>query len=116
MVLISEKIGFIGAGMMAEALAKGFINKGVITAAQVYSHDPSTTRQEVFRSFGATACKSGSEVSNCSIFVGLCSAIQASFACLHEAVSADRVVRKFVTLLRTPRSSTLGGRVHRIVH
>jgi pyrroline-5-carboxylate reductase len=66
MGLISEKIGFIGAGMMAEALAKGFINKGVITAAQVYCHDPSTTRQEVFRAFGASPCKNGREVSTCS--------------------------------------------------
>ena len=59
---VSEKIGFIGAGMMAEALAKGFVNKGVIQASQVFCHDPSTARQEVFRAMGANPCQSGAEV------------------------------------------------------
>ena len=59
---VSQTIGFIGAGMMAEALASGFISKGVIQAKQVYCHDPSTARQEVFRKMGANPCQSGKEV------------------------------------------------------
>ena len=59
---VSQNIGFIGAGMMAEALAKGFVNKGVIQAGQVFCHDPTPARQEVFRSMGATPCESGAEV------------------------------------------------------
>lgn len=62
---LSQNIGFIGAGMMAEALAKGFVSKGVIQAGQVYCHDPSAARQEVFRSMGANPCQSGAEVCVC---------------------------------------------------
>ena len=32
---MDKRVGFIGAGQMAEALARGFINKGVVRADQV---------------------------------------------------------------------------------
>lgn len=59
---LTEKIGFIGAGAMAEALAKGFVNGGVIQASQVLCTDPSTVRKDVFRDFGATAFDDASEL------------------------------------------------------
>lgn len=52
--------------MMAEALAKGFVSKGAIQPSQVFCHDPSVARQEVFKAMGAFPCASGSEVSSFS--------------------------------------------------
>lgn len=36
---MDKRIGFIGAGQMAEALARGFIGKGVCRADQVFATD-----------------------------------------------------------------------------
>ena len=57
-----KKIGFIGAGQMAEALARGFINKGVVKTEDITATDPMEIRKEVFRSFGAAAVDSNAEV------------------------------------------------------
>ena len=58
----SKRIGFIGAGQMAEALARGFINKNIIKASNVYATDIMEVRKEVFASFGANAADTNSEV------------------------------------------------------
>ena len=49
----SRKIGFIGAGQMAEALARGFIDKDMVKAGDVVATDPSSKRMEVFKDLGA---------------------------------------------------------------
>ena len=36
--MLAKRIGFIGAGQMAEALAKGFIAKGVSEGSAMYDH------------------------------------------------------------------------------
>lgn len=59
---MDKKIGFIGAGQMAEALARGLIAKGVVRADQIYATDPMAERREVFRSFGTNAMTSNVEV------------------------------------------------------
>lgn len=58
----SKRIGFIGAGQMAEALARGFINKNIIKASNVYATDIMQVRKDVFTSFGANAAETNSEV------------------------------------------------------
>jgi pyrroline-5-carboxylate reductase len=58
----NKRVGFIGAGQMAEALARGFINKSVVKAENICATDPVSERREVFRSFGATAFESNVEV------------------------------------------------------
>lgn len=52
---LDKRVGFIGAGQMAEALARGFIEKGVITAGAVHATDISPGRRELFQSIGAHA-------------------------------------------------------------
>jgi pyrroline-5-carboxylate reductase len=44
----SVRIGFLGAGMMAEALAKGFVKAGVAQAANMTATDLSDARLAVF--------------------------------------------------------------------
>ncbi len=58
----SKRIGFIGAGQMAEALARGFINKGITKAENIYATDIMQVRKDVFASFNANAVDSNSEV------------------------------------------------------
>jgi pyrroline-5-carboxylate reductase len=58
-----KTIGFIGAGQMAEALARGFINAGITQPGDIRATDPMEVRKEVFRSFGAVAVNSNAEVS-----------------------------------------------------
>lgn len=58
-----KKVGFIGAGQMAEALARGFIAKGVCKAEQVYATDVVAERKEVFRSFKTNPVDTNAEVS-----------------------------------------------------
>lgn len=61
-VTVDQPIGFIGAGQMAEALARGFVSKKVAKAENMYCIDPSESRKDVFKSFGANPCNSSSEV------------------------------------------------------
>lgn len=48
---------------MAEALARGFIDKGVVKADMVHCTDPVSARREVFESFGAKSENSNVDVS-----------------------------------------------------
>lgn len=47
---------------MAEALARGFIDRGVIKAADVHCTDPVQARREVFEGFGCQAQTSNVDV------------------------------------------------------
>lgn len=60
---LNKRIGFMGAGQMAEALARGLIDKGVVQASQICCSDPAAARKELFRSLGATPYDSNLEVS-----------------------------------------------------
>lgn len=62
----NKRIGFLGAGQMAEALARGFVNKGVVVAENIRATDPMEGRKEVFRSFGAVALNTNVEVRRCA--------------------------------------------------
>jgi len=65
-----KKVGFVGAGAMAEALARGFVDKKVIESSDIWCCDPSKSRMDVFTEFGANAVKDGPEV-------------RSSFTCLY---------------------------------
>ena len=58
-----KKVGFIGAGAMAEALAKGFIAKKVVEAKDIWCTDPSQARVDLFKEFGCNPAASSPEVS-----------------------------------------------------
>ena len=60
---LQKRIGFIGAGQMAEALARGFISKGVVEASSMIATDPVAARREVFESFDVRAVTTNVEVS-----------------------------------------------------
>ncbi|MDB6068285.1 MAG: Pyrroline-5-carboxylate reductase [Pedosphaera sp.] len=56
-------IGFLGAGKMGTALAKGFISAGLVTASQIMASDPVEGAREAFsREVGAKMASSNAEV------------------------------------------------------
>jgi pyrroline-5-carboxylate reductase len=59
---LNKRIGFMGAGQMAEALARGLIDKGVVQASQICCSDPAAARKELFRSLGVTPYDTNLEV------------------------------------------------------
>src|SRR5688572_28646873 len=46
--MLSSRIGFIGAGQMAQALAAGFVRAGLATPENIAAADPSPASQERF--------------------------------------------------------------------
>jgi len=57
-----EKIGFIGAGQMAEAIARGALEAGLFSAGNMIASDPADARRELFQSLGARATTDNLEV------------------------------------------------------
>ncbi len=56
------RIGFIGAGQMAEAIAKGLNSAGVVRCDQMIAADVNLGRCKVFQSLGIAICGSNTEV------------------------------------------------------
>jgi len=48
MTVIRQKTGFIGAGQMAQALARGFVAAGLLKPEQIYAADPSQPTLDTF--------------------------------------------------------------------
>ncbi|MCX7806104.1 MAG: pyrroline-5-carboxylate reductase [Planctomycetota bacterium] len=64
------RIGFVGAGNMAEALARGLLASGAIPASSVVAYDPSTDRAGIFRGLGAALAASNAEVAErCDVII-----------------------------------------------
>ncbi|KAJ7559005.1 hypothetical protein O6H91_04G065500 [Diphasiastrum complanatum] len=60
--VLATRVGFIGAGQMAEAIARGLHTAGVLPASRMYAADVNASRCKVFESFGANACSSNAQV------------------------------------------------------
>jgi pyrroline-5-carboxylate reductase len=46
--MLDKHIAFVGAGQMAEALAKGFLSRGIVQGKQVHAYDISEARRTLF--------------------------------------------------------------------
>lgn len=55
-------LGFVGAGNMAEAIARGAIEKGVLKPGEMIASDPSAARKDLFKSLGIYVVNSNAEV------------------------------------------------------
>ncbi|MCO5551744.1 hypothetical protein L7F22_005248 [Adiantum nelumboides] len=54
-------VGFIGAGQMAEAIARGLDRVRVLPASRMFAADVSSSRCQVFKTLGACVCESNTE-------------------------------------------------------
>jgi len=59
---LPQRIGFIGGGKMAMALAKGFMADGLVSPSQVFASAPSDKNLALWRQLGATTSHKNSEV------------------------------------------------------
>lgn len=66
-------VGFMGSGQMAEALARGLINKRVVQPHKICCTDPVPARRDLFASLGAVAYETNFEVAKHSdvVFVAV---------------------------------------------
>jgi pyrroline-5-carboxylate reductase len=48
LAMLAAKVGMIGAGRMATALARGFVRAGIFNADAIFASDPSTAAREAF--------------------------------------------------------------------
>eukprot|EP00878_Enallax_costatus_P019742 GHUV01020836.1.p1 GENE.GHUV01020836.1~~GHUV01020836.1.p1 ORF type:complete len:243 (+),score=45.91 GHUV01020836.1:192-920(+) len=94
-MVLDKRIGFMGAGQMAEALARGLIDRGVVPVSQICCSDPSQGRKELFRGFGATPYDTNVEVAQNSdvLFVS----VKPQF--VHTVLTEARPVLKDSTLV-----------------
>lgn len=58
----NTRVGFIGAGQMAEAIARGLDRSGLVPADRMYASDVNVSRTQVFESLGTSICSSNSKV------------------------------------------------------
>lgn len=80
--LAGLKIGFAGAGNMAEALARGILASGAVQASSIAAYDPSPARTGVFLGMGARAVASNAELAElCDAIVLAVKPQAASAAC-----------------------------------
>ncbi|MEM1026461.1 MAG: pyrroline-5-carboxylate reductase [Planctomycetota bacterium] len=56
------KLGLIGAGNMAEAIARGAIERGIVSADAIVASDPSEERRAVFAGFGTKTFADAAEM------------------------------------------------------
>ena len=59
---LRQKIGFIGSGKMAMALAKGFMANGLVSPCQVYASAPSDRNLALWRQLGASTSHKNTDI------------------------------------------------------
>jgi pyrroline-5-carboxylate reductase len=71
-MLAHPKIGFVGAGKMASALAQGFVRSGLVSAGELVANDVAQAAREDFaRTVGARVLASNLEVASCATVIVL---------------------------------------------
>lgn len=55
-------LGFLGAGNMAEAIARAAIDQGIVEASAIFASDPSADRRAVFEAFGVATTDDNAKV------------------------------------------------------
>jgi len=65
----SFKLGFIGAGKMAESIAKGVVNSGLLPASRIRTAHLGTNRRNAFESFGVTVFDHNHQVLDRRLFL-----------------------------------------------
>ncbi|KAG0590728.1 hypothetical protein KC19_1G122300 [Ceratodon purpureus] len=65
-MLANTRVGFIGAGQMAEAIARGLDKAGVVPANKMCASDVNVGRMKVFESLGTSVCSSNTKLAETS--------------------------------------------------
>lgn len=112
------ELGFIGAGNMAEAIARAGIDAGVIAAGEMTAADPTPARRELFASLGIAAAEDNAAVISQSRQVLLAVKPQvmlATAADLSKKLGEGQVVISIMAGVTTGKLAAAIGRAARIV-
>lgn len=63
MAKLDEKIGFMGGGMMAYAIASGMVNRGIVKPNQILASGPHPENMERWKDMGADITTENEDVS-----------------------------------------------------
>jgi pyrroline-5-carboxylate reductase len=114
--MIREKIGFLGAGQMARALAGGFVRAGLVEPSQVVASDTSSEAREAFAAAvpGAKVLASNAEVAAAADVLVLAvkpQQVPAVIADLTEALSSRHLLVSIAAGVRleTLAAELIGG-------
>ena len=120
--MLQYELGFLGAGNMAEAIAKAAIDKGVLAPSQMIAADPSPARKDVFAKLGVAFTDSNAELISQSKQVMLAVKPQMFPKVVAELANhgtADHVLLSIMAGLRVEKINALiaeaGGKAMRIV-
>lgn len=121
---LSKRIlGLLGAGNMAEALARGVLRAGTLKASRIFACDPVPERRRLFsQDLGAQVVESGAEVAQAADLLVLCVKPQQTQDALAEVKPAFDPQRHLlaslcagVTLARLEGALPPGARVVRVM-
>jgi pyrroline-5-carboxylate reductase len=108
---MAEKIGFVGAGQMARALAAGFVRAGLVAPGGVLTADPSPAALDAFAKAvpGARLCASNAEVARGADLIVLAVKPQQIAAALGEIKGAVSDRQLIVSIAAGVRLATLAA-------
>jgi pyrroline-5-carboxylate reductase len=121
--LRGRSLGLLGAGNMAEALARGVLNSGLVPAGRILASDVSAERRALFqRELGIAATDDNSKVVASSDLVVLCVKPQQAAAVLQQVAPAVSPARHVIasicaglTTARLEKPLPAGARVVRVM-
>jgi len=106
--MVSQKVGFIGAGNMAEAIVRGLISGNVIPPDHIYVSDPSVDRQHLLaQQFGVQATDDNRRVIEFSDIILLAVKPQVMGAALAPVADAFRPAQLVISIAAGLRTETL---------
>ncbi len=115
---VTHELGFIGAGNMAEAIARGAIAGDVVAADRMIAYDPAEARRSLFAELGIAVASSGGEVARRSGQVLLAVKPQVMPEAAGELAGAlehDPVLISIMAGVRTAKLGAALGRAARII-
>lgn len=111
-------LGFLGAGNMAEAIARAAIDKGVLPPQAMIAADPALARRDVFQAMGVAAAETNAEVIRQSRQVMIAVKPQVMAAAARDLMKGYRDEQVIISIMAGIRCAKLGeaiGRPARIV-
>jgi len=118
----SSKIGFLGAGKMATALAKGFVRTGLVTPKEIIASDPHDTARKIFAAeTGAKTVAANVEVAGFANVVVLATKpdqVAAALAEIRGAFTKNHLLISIaagVTIAKMEAALPAGARVIRVM-
>jgi pyrroline-5-carboxylate reductase len=103
--MLNQKVGFIGAGQMARALARGFTTAGLLAEGQMMAADPVAAALDEFRRLlpGCKTVSENAEVAHSSDIIVLAVKPQQAKSALAElrgSMGTDKLVISIITGIR----------------